>query len=93
MYGVAGKAAGSLTATPYNFGKEIKNRKQNGQNFWQAMQDITGTNSRVAATTQATTVLAMSPLGSKAAGMGKQATGRALNTNMEGGKTLNNALD
>lgn len=79
IYALAGKATGGFASATYSLAQEVRTRRQNGQSFWQAMQDITGTNNRVAATTQVATALALSPMGRRVAGLGTQVTGRAIN--------------
>ncbi|MBM7854959.1 hypothetical protein JOC37_001339 [Desulfohalotomaculum tongense] len=79
IYAAAGKSATGFASTSYNLVQEIKTRKKNGQTFWQAMQDISGTNNRVAATTRVASALALSPLGSRAASLGSRATGAVAN--------------
>lgn len=66
MYGAAGKAVGGMSSTAYNISREIKDRKNNGQDFWGAMQGITGTSNRMAATTKVATTMVMSPMGKRA---------------------------
>jgi len=86
IYAATGKAAGGFTSTACNLAGEIRARKENGQGFMQSMRDITGSQSNVAATTQAAMALAMSPMGCKAASMGAQMTGRAMTPNINGVK-------
>lgn len=84
IYAATGKAAGGFTSTAYNLAGEIRARKENGQGFWQSMQDITGSQNNVAATTQVAMALAMSPVGSRVAAAGSQLAGRVMVQNTIG---------
>lgn len=77
VYGMAGKASGGLASTAYHVSQEIRERKKNGQDFWGAMKDMTGTTNRVAATTKVATTMALSPMGRRVSNFGTQAPGRA----------------
>ncbi|OPX93881.1 MAG: hypothetical protein A4E53_00167 [Pelotomaculum sp. PtaB.Bin104] len=72
VYGVAGKASAGLASTAYHVSQEIRERKNNGQDFWGAMKDLTGTTNRVAATTKVAATMALSPMGRRVSNFGTQ---------------------
>lgn len=76
VFGASGKAVAGLSSTAYHIGQEIKDRKKNGQDFWGAMQGLTGTSNRIAATTKMAAALTMSPFGGRISSFGLQAPGR-----------------
>lgn len=77
LYGVSGKAVAGLSSTAYHVSQEIRERKKNGQDFWGAMQGMTGTSNRIVATTRLASTLAMAPMGRRVTAIGTQAPGRA----------------
>ncbi|MCL6476990.1 MAG: hypothetical protein K6T65_01100 [Peptococcaceae bacterium] len=76
VYGMAGKASAGFASTAYHLSNEIKERKKNGQDFWGAMKEMTGTGNRVAATTKVAATLTLSPMGGRVSAFGIQAPGR-----------------
>lgn len=78
-FAAVGKTTVGTVSTLSNLRQEFKERRSQGQSTSQILSDLTGSNNRIAATTQIASAALLSPLGHKVAAKGSSFTGNLAN--------------